>query len=74
MEISFQAGVPECLDACEAGIVDLFLTKKWAIRFATTAACTVLNVDQVRQIIIQIIIVVKFTAVRVCMCMFLLCR
>ncbi|ESO94856.1 hypothetical protein LOTGIDRAFT_189106 [Lottia gigantea] len=34
-------------DAKEAGIIDLFITKHWGIRFATQSACTVLNVDQI---------------------------
>lgn len=34
-------------DAVEANIVDLYVTKYWAIKFATAAACTVLRVDQV---------------------------
>lgn len=34
-------------DAVEAGILDLYLTKFWAIKFAAQAACTVLRVDQV---------------------------
>ena len=34
-------------DAQEAGILDLYLAKFWGIKFATTAACTVLKVDQV---------------------------
>jgi chaperonin GroEL (HSP60 family) len=28
-------------------LYDLFLTKKWAILFATKAACTVLSVDEI---------------------------
>jgi len=34
-------------DAVESNIVDLYITKHWAIKFATAAACTVLRVDQV---------------------------
>jgi len=34
-------------DAVESNIVDLYITKYWAIKFATAAACTVLRVDQV---------------------------
>ncbi|KAH3739734.1 hypothetical protein DPMN_046421 [Dreissena polymorpha] len=34
-------------DAQEAGILDLYLAKFWGIKFATTAACTVLKVDQI---------------------------
>ncbi|KAK5143487.1 T-complex protein 1 subunit theta [Rachicladosporium monterosium] len=35
------------LDASEEGILDLMLTKQWAIRLATEAARTVLSVDQI---------------------------
>lgn len=45
--ILLQAGVPEVCDAVERKILDLYLTKHWALKFATTAACTVLRVDQV---------------------------
>ena len=34
-------------DAVESNIIDLYITKHWAIKFATAAACTVLRVDQV---------------------------
>ena len=36
-------------DAVKAGILDLYLVKHWAIKFATDAAVTVLRVDQVRE-------------------------
>lgn len=35
------------MDAKECNIVDLFVSKSWGMKFATTAACTVLRVDQV---------------------------
>jgi len=35
------------IDAQEAKIVDLYLNKYWALKFATSAACTVLRVDQI---------------------------
>lgn len=35
------------LDACAAGILDLYTLKEWAIKFATSAANTVLRVDQI---------------------------
>ena len=38
-------------DAVKAGILDLYLVKHWAIKFATDAAVTVLRVDQVRELI-----------------------
>lgn len=34
-------------DAVEAGLLDLFVCKYWAIKFATNAACTILKVDQI---------------------------
>jgi len=34
-------------DAAEANIIDLFITKYWGMKFATSAACTVLRVDQI---------------------------
>ncbi len=38
---------PTVCDAVEANVLDLHGAKRWAIRFATNAACTVLRVDQV---------------------------
>jgi len=35
------------IDAAEAGICDAMLSKYWACKFATNAACTVLRVDQI---------------------------
>jgi T-complex protein 1 subunit theta len=35
------------LDAQEEGILDLLVTKQWAIKLATEAARTVLSVDQI---------------------------
>ncbi|XP_043229885.1 T-complex protein 1 subunit theta-like [Amphibalanus amphitrite] len=40
-------GSDTTLDAAEAGIFDLWLTKHWALKYAATAACTVLKVDQI---------------------------
>ncbi|KAG8234600.1 hypothetical protein J437_LFUL017103 [Ladona fulva] len=34
-------------DMLEAGVLDLYLTKMWGLKYATAAACTVLNVDQI---------------------------
>ncbi|KAK7108098.1 T-complex protein 1 subunit theta-like [Littorina saxatilis] len=35
------------IDAKEAKIVDLYISKYWALKFASSAACTVLRVDQI---------------------------
>lgn len=35
------------MDAQDAGILDLMVTKSWAIKLATEAARTVLSVDQI---------------------------
>jgi len=34
-------------DCAETGVLDLLLSKKWALKYATNAACTVLRVDQI---------------------------
>lgn len=34
-------------DAKEAGILDLYLTKYWGLKYAINAACTILKVDQI---------------------------
>ena len=43
-----QGGGAAVKDVTEVGILDLYLVKHWAIKFATDAAVTVLRVDQVR--------------------------
>lgn len=45
--VSFQGEGAAVLDAAEAKIIDLYITKYWGIKFGTSAACTVLRVDQV---------------------------
>lgn len=35
------------IDTVESGILDLYLTKEWAMKYAVGAACTVLKVDQI---------------------------
>lgn len=41
------ADPPKPLNAIEAGILDLYLTKHWGIKYATSTACTILQVDQI---------------------------
>jgi T-complex protein 1 subunit theta len=43
----FQDQGAEIKDVAEAGIFDLFLTKFWALTYATHAACTILRIDQI---------------------------
>lgn len=38
---------PLLQDCAESGVFDLLLAKKWALKYATNAACTVLRVDQI---------------------------
>ncbi|KOC60942.1 T-complex protein 1 subunit theta [Habropoda laboriosa] len=35
------------IDTVEAGILDLFLTKQWGLKYAVGVACTILKVDQI---------------------------
>ena len=42
-----EADCPAVKDATENGIYDLYITKHWGLKFATTAANTVLKVDQI---------------------------
>lgn len=35
------------IETVQAGILDLFLTKQWALKYAVEVACTVLKVDQI---------------------------
>uniref|UniRef100_A0A8C0TFS8 T-complex protein 1 subunit theta n=1 Tax=Canis lupus familiaris TaxID=9615 RepID=A0A8C0TFS8_CANLF len=45
--LDIEAEVPAVKDMLEAGILDTYLGKYWAIKLATNAAITVLRVDQV---------------------------
>jgi chaperonin GroEL (HSP60 family) len=45
--VCFQAEAAAVTDMVEKNILELLITKHWALKFATSAACTVLKVDQV---------------------------
>lgn len=45
--VDIEAGNAAVCDAVEAGILDLYLNKYWALKFAVAAANTVLKVDQI---------------------------
>lgn len=45
--IDIEQSVPTVLDAEANNLLDLFAAKYWGIKFATSAACTVLQVDQI---------------------------
>lgn len=47
MDYILQGEGAALVDTVEAGILDLYLTKQWAIKYAVGAACTVLKVDQI---------------------------
>lgn len=45
--IDIEYDTPTLLDAKSANLLDLYAAKFWAVKFATSAACTVLQVDQI---------------------------
>lgn len=45
--IDIEKNTPTVLDANSAQLMDLYAAKYWGIKFATGAACTVLQVDQI---------------------------
>ncbi|KAH9518457.1 T-complex protein 1 subunit theta [Bulinus truncatus] len=45
--VDIEAETAAVFDAAEAKIYDLYITKFWGLKFATSAACTVLRVDQI---------------------------
>lgn len=45
--VNIDSDIPEVLDAKAAALFDLYAAKYWAVKFATSAACTVLQVDQI---------------------------
>lgn len=47
LRIILQGDGAALIDTVEAGILDLYLTKQWALKYAVGAACTVLKVDQI---------------------------
>uniref|UniRef100_A0A9L0JBG5 T-complex protein 1 subunit theta n=1 Tax=Equus asinus TaxID=9793 RepID=A0A9L0JBG5_EQUAS len=60
-----EAEVPAVKDMLEAGILDTYLGKYWAIKLATNAAITVLRVDQVSEseiLIFKVLIFIWFSS------------
>uniref|UniRef100_A0A9L0R3M8 T-complex protein 1 subunit theta n=1 Tax=Equus caballus TaxID=9796 RepID=A0A9L0R3M8_HORSE len=60
-----EAEVPAVKDMLEAGILDTYLGKYWAIKLATNAAMTVLRVDQVSEseiLIFKVLIFIWFSS------------
>ena len=51
--VMLQSELPAVMDSVEANLLDLFITKFWAMKFASVAACTVLRVDQVSTVILR---------------------
>ncbi|KAI0207592.1 T-complex protein 1 subunit theta [Lamellibrachia satsuma] len=45
--IDLECELPAVMDAVEANLLDLYITKYWGIKFASAATCTVLRVDQI---------------------------
>lgn len=45
--VDIELDTPAVKDAKLSKVYDIMLTKMWALKFATRAACTVLNVDQI---------------------------
>jgi T-complex protein 1 subunit theta len=45
--IMFQGEGAAIKDVVEAGILDLYVTKFWGMKYATNAASTILKVDQI---------------------------
>lgn len=45
--IDIESETPQVLDAKAASLLDLYAAKFWGVKFATSAACTVLQVDQI---------------------------
>jgi T-complex protein 1 subunit theta len=43
----FQGEGAAIRDVAEAGILDLYLTKFWGLKYATNAVSTILKVDQI---------------------------
>lgn len=45
--IDLESDTPKTIDAKAANLYDLYAAKSWGVKFATSAACTVLQVDQI---------------------------
>ena len=45
--INIEQDTPTTLDAKASNLLDLYAAKYWGVKFATSAACTVLQVDQI---------------------------
>ena len=45
--IDITSETPKVLNAVEKNILDLYLLKEWGIKYATSTACTILQVDQI---------------------------
>ena len=47
--VDIESELPAVIDVTAASVLDSYYVKLWALRYASKAACTVLQVDQVKQ-------------------------